>query len=39
LYLSVAACKEDSLVDAQNYVVITVVRFIWAKSQKIQTAK
>jgi hypothetical protein len=35
----VAAYKEDSLVDEQNYVVIIVVRFIWPKSQKIQTAK
>jgi len=35
----VAACKENGTVDEQNYVVITVVRFLWPKSQEIQTAK
>jgi hypothetical protein len=32
LCLSVAACKDDSLVDAQNDVEIIVVRLIWTKS-------
>lgn len=32
LCLSVAACKDDSLIDAQNDVEIIVVRLIWPKS-------